>query len=141
MRVLTFAPALAATEDDGGGVSVDGFPMTHCFVSEFPTEITITMVLVVCTLAGDEYSPEQYIIARSPDGERTTEMVFRWQWDDNPETPVKFRVFIQNLPLQITSAGIYTIGLYDSRDATATDIEFPLPVNKYDPLTQGPGHF
>ena len=66
MRVLTFAPALAATEDDGGGVSVDGFPMTHCFVSEFPTEITITMVLVVCTLAGEEYSPCLLYTSPSP---------------------------------------------------------------------------
>jgi hypothetical protein len=50
-------------------------------------------------------------------------------------------VFAHDLRLQITMTGIYTIGLYDSPDATWTDIEFPLPIYTYDPLTQGPGHF
>jgi hypothetical protein len=141
VRVLTFAPALVATEDEGGGVNVDGFPLTHCFVSEFPSQITISMVVVVCALAGDEHRSEQYIVTKSPDGERAGAMVFRWQWDDNPEAPVKFRVFLQQLPLQLTTAGVYTIGLYDSLEATETETEFPLPVHQYDPLTQGPGHF
>ena len=141
MRVLVFGPALGATEEIGGGVNVNGFPMTHCFVSEFPTVITFSLVIAVCALAGDEYDPVQYLVVTGPNGERASAMEFNWHWDDNPETPVKFRVFLQNLPVEITSSGVYTIGLYDSLDATTTEIEFPLPVNKYDPLTQGPGHF
>ena len=37
MRVVAFAPALTVTEDEAGGVSATGFPMTSCFVSELPT--------------------------------------------------------------------------------------------------------
>ena len=141
MRVLAFAPALGVTEDEGGGVSAHGFTMTSGFVSEVPTVITISMILAVCALSGDDYDPVQYIVATSPTGERAGAVEFSWHWDDNPETPVKFRAFVQNLPLQITATGVYSIGLYDSLDATSTDIEFPLPIYTYDPLTQGPGHF
>jgi len=115
--------------------------MTSAFVSQLPTVITIQMILAVCALTGDEYEPEQFIIATAPTGERAGTVEFNWHWDDNPETPVKFRAFVQNMPLQVTTTGIYRIGLYDSLDATQTDIEFPLPVYTYDPLTQGPGHF
>ena len=141
MRVLAFAPAMGVTADDGGGVSANGFAMTSGFVSELPTVITISMILAVCALSGDDYDPVQHIIATSPTGERAGAVELNWHWDDNPETPVKFRVFAHNLRLQITTTGIYTIGLYDSPDATWTDIEFPLPIYTYDPLTQGPGHF
>jgi hypothetical protein len=141
VRVLAFAPATNVTEDAGGGLSADGFAMTSAFVSEMPAVITISMILAVCALSGEEYDPVQYLIATSPMGERAGAVEFRWHWDDIPETPVKFRAFVQNLPLQITTTGIYSIGLYDSLDATQTDIEFPLPVYTYDPLTQGPGHF
>ena len=141
MRVISFAPALTITEEEAGGVSATGFPMTNCFVSELPTEITIPMVIVVCALSGGEYEAVQYLIATAPNGERVAAMEFRWPWDDITEIPVKFRVFAQYLPLQITSTGIYTLGLYSSLDATETDIQFPLPVHTYDPATQGPGNF
>ena len=141
MRVVAFAPALTVTEEEAGGVSATGFPMTNCFVSELPTSITVPMVIGVCALSGGEYDAVQYLIATAPDGERVSAMEFRWHWDDIDDTPVKFRVFAQYLPLTITSTGVYTIGLYDSLDTTETDIQFPLPVHTYDPLTQGPGNF
>jgi len=141
VRVLTFAPATDVTEDEGGGLSAHGFAMTSAFVAGLPTMITVQMILAVCALTGDDYDPVQYIIATSPAGERAGVVEFSWHWDDNPETPVKFRAFVQNMPLQVTTTGVYRIGLYDSLDATQTDIEFPLPFYTYDPLTQGPGHF
>jgi len=141
MRVVAFAPALTVTEEQDGGVAATGFPMTNCFVSEAPTEITLSVMIGVCALSGGEYDPVQYLITTGPNGERASGMEFRWHWDDIPETPVKFRVFAQYLPVQITSAGMYIIGLYDSLDATVANAEFPLPVNLYDPLTQGPGNF
>jgi len=141
VRVVTFAPALKVTDEEGGGVNATGFPMTNCFVSELPMSITVPMVIAVCALSGGEYDAVQYLIATAPNGERAAAMEFRWQWDDVDETPVKFRVFAQYLPLNIASTGIYTIGLYDSLDARETDIQFPLPVHTYDPATQGPGNF
>ena len=141
MRVVAFAPALTVTEEEDGGIAATGFPMTNCFVSEAPTEITISVMIGLCALSGGEYDPVQYLIATAPNGERAAAMEFRWHWDDVPETPVKFRVFAQYLPVQITSPGMYIIGLYDSLDATVANAEFPLPVNLYDPLTQAPGNF
>jgi hypothetical protein len=141
VRVVVFAPALTVTEEEDGGVAATGFPMTNCFVIETPIEITISVMIGVCGLSGGEYDPVQYLIATAPNGERAAAMEFRWHWDDVPETPVKFRVFAQYLPVQITSPGMYIIGLYDSLDATVANAEFPLPVNVYDPLTQGPGNF
>ena len=141
MRVIAFAPALTITEEEAGGLSATGFPMTNCFVSEAPTEITISVMIGLCALSGGEYDPAQYLIVTGPNGERAAAMEFRWQWDDIDETPVKFRVFAQYLPLNIASTGIYTIGLYGSLDASETDIQFPLPVHTYDPATQGPGNF
>jgi len=49
---------------------------------------------------------------------------------------VKFRVFTQYLPMRAESAGVYTIGLYNSLDETETDVLFPLPVLKRNPLLQ-----
>jgi hypothetical protein len=130
MRVVAFAPALSAAEEDAGGLSASGFPMTSCHVDEFPADISIPMVVVVCALSGGEYDPVLYIVATSPEGERVSAMEFSWHWDDEPETPVKFRVFLQNLPLHLTSAGLYTIGLHDSLDVAATDTQFPLVVHQ-----------
>jgi hypothetical protein len=141
VRVVAFGPALTVTEQDAGGVSATGFPMTNCFVSELPTTVTISMVIAVCALSGGEYDPVQYLIATAPDGERAAAMEFRWHWQDIDETPVKYRVFAQYLPLRIKSTGIYTIGLYDRLDSVETVAEFPMPVHSYDPMTQGPGNF
>ena len=141
MRVVAFAPALTVTEEDDGGIAATGFPMTNCFVSEAPTEITISVMIGLCALSGGEYDPVQYLIVTGPTGERAAAMEFRWHWDDVPETPVKFRVFAQDLPVQITSTGMYIIGLYDSLEATVANAEFPLPVHLYNPSTQGPGNF
>ena len=141
MRVVAFAPALTVTEDEAGGVSATGFPMTSCFVSELPTDITVPMVIAVCALSGGEYDAVQYLIATGPDGERVSAMDFRWNFEDVDDIPVKFRVFVQYLPLRISTTGIHTIGLSDNLGATATEVQFPLPVHTYDPTTQGPGNF
>ncbi|MEI7717967.1 MAG: hypothetical protein WCI78_18090, partial [Mycobacterium sp.] len=61
---------------------------------------------------------------------------FGWHWHDNPPTPVKFRVFTQYLPMRVESSGVYTIGLYNSLDEAETDVLFPLPVLKRNPLLQ-----
>lgn len=129
MRVVAFAPALVATEDEGGGVSAGGFPMTTCYVDVFPAEITISVVLGLCALAGEEYDPVRYLIVKGPDGERASAMQFGWHWEDNPETAVKFRVFLQQLPISLTSPGIYNIGLYAHLDAARPEQTFPLQVS------------
>jgi hypothetical protein len=128
MRVVAFAPALIATEDQGGGLSAAGFPMTQCYVDVFPAEITISVVLAVCGLEGEEYDPIRYIIVKGPDGERASAMQFGWHWEDNPETPVKFRVFVQQLPIRVESEGIYNLGLYRDLAATQHEQTFPLQV-------------
>jgi hypothetical protein len=76
------------------------------------------------------------IIANSPEEERVGSLEFGWHWHDNPPTPVKFRVFTQYLPMRVEAPGVYMIGLYDSLDDTETDIMFPLPVLKRNPLLQ-----
>ena len=38
--------------------------------------------------------------------------------------------------MRVEAAGVYTIGLYDSLDDTETDVLFPLPVLKRNPLLQ-----
>ncbi|MCB1289561.1 MAG: hypothetical protein KDB47_18105 [Mycobacterium sp.] len=128
MRVVTFAPALVATEEDTGGISAKGFPMTSCIVDVFPAEITISIVAAVCGLSGDEYDPVRYIIVTSPAGERVSAMEFSWHWDDNPDVPVKFRVFAQHLPIRVESEGTYTLGLHTSLEGSEPEQSYPLPV-------------
>ena len=134
MRCVAFAPSLSAVEEDAGGVNVKGFPMTSCYVRNFPAQITVPMVVAFCAMGGSDYDPKQYIVATSADGERVGSLEFSWHWHDNPPTPVKFRVFTQYLPMRVESAGVYTIGLYDSLEATESDHLFPLPVLKMNPL-------
>lgn len=136
MRVVAFAPSLSAVEEDSGGVNIKGFPMTSCYVESFPAQLTIPMVVSVCALGGADYDPVRYIVATSPDGERVGSLEFSWHWHDNPPTPVKFRVFTQYLPMRAEAAGVYTIGLYESLDDSESDILFPLPVLKRNPLLQ-----
>lgn len=136
MRVVAFAPSLSAVEEDAGGVSIKGFPMTSCYVNSFPAQITVPMVVAVTALGGTEYDPVKYIVVTSPHGERVGSLEFSWHWHDNPPTPVKFRVFTQYLPIRIETAGVYTIGLYDSLEDTDSDVLFPLPVLKSNPLLQ-----
>lgn len=130
MRILAFAPALIATEDPGGGISAGGFPLTNCYVDVFPAEITISVVLSVCALSGEEYDPIRYIVATAPNGERVSAMQFGWHWEDNPESPVKFRVFAQQLPIRAGGEGLYTLGLYSSLESTHPEQSFPLQVSR-----------
>ncbi len=134
MRVVAFAPSLSAVEEDAGGVNIKGFPMTSCYVNSFPAQITVPMVVAVTALGGTDYDPVKYIVATSPEGERVGSLEFAWHWHDNPPTPVKFRVFTQYLPMRAETSGVYTIGLYDSLEDTESDILFPLPVLKTNPL-------
>jgi hypothetical protein len=134
MRVVAFAPALSAIDEDAGGVTLKGFPMTKCFVNSFPAQITVPIVVAVTALGGTDYNPVKVIGATSPDGERVGSLEFSWHWPDNPPTPVKFRVFTQFLPLRLPEAGVYTLGLYDSIDDTESEHLFPLPFLKVNPL-------
>jgi hypothetical protein len=136
MRVVAFAPALSAASQDAGGVAIEGFPMTSCYVDGFPNQITIPVVVSVATLGGSDYEPTRYIVATSPEGERVGALEFSWSWPDNPPVPVKFRVFAQHLPMRVTNPGIYTLGLYEDLEATESDYLFPLPVFKRNPLWQ-----
>ena len=136
MRVVAFAPSLSAVEEDAGGVNIKGFPMTTCYVESFPAQITVPMVVAVTTLGGTDYNPRKYIVATSPEGERVGSLEFSWDWADNPPTPVKFRVFTQYLPMRAEAAGVFTIGLYDDLEDTNSDVLFPLPVLKRNPLLQ-----
>jgi hypothetical protein len=61
MRVVAFAPSLSAVEEDAGGVNIKGFPMTSCYVDNFPAQITVPMVIAVCALGGADYDPVQVI--------------------------------------------------------------------------------
>ena len=134
MRVVTFAPSLSAEEDAAGGVNLTGFPMTSCYVDNFPAQITVPMVVAFCALGGTDYDPVRYIIATSPEGERVGSLEFRWHWHDNPPTPVKFRVFTQYLPMRVEAAGVYTIGLYENLHDTESEHLYPLPVIRMNPL-------
>ena len=136
MRVVAFAPALSANEEDAGGVAVKGFPMTSCYVNNFPAQITVPIVVAVTALGGTDYDPVKVIVATSPEGERVGSLEFGWHWNDNPPTPVKFRVFTQYLPMRVEEAGVYTLGLYDSLEDTESEHLFPLPVLKMNPLLQ-----
>lgn len=135
MRVVTFAPSLSAVSLDSGGLTAEGFPMTSCYVDSFPAQVTIPIVVAVCTAGGSDYNPRKYIVATSPDDERVGALEFAWHWPDNPPVPVKFRVFAQHLPITVPSAGVYTLGLYDSLEATESEHLFPLPVLRRNPLT------
>lgn len=128
MRVVAFAPSLTATEQQGGGINLRGFPMTVGFVEEFPTEITLPVVLAVCGLSGEDYHPTRYIAITSPSGNRLVTMEFTWEWPDQSDVPVKFRAFLQFLPFAVEEEGLYTIGLYDGVDDTVTDDTFQLPI-------------
>lgn len=134
MRVVAFAPALSANEEAAGGVAVKGFPMTSCYVNNFPAQITVPIVVAVTALGGTDYDPVKVIVATSPTGERVGSLEFGWHWNDNPPTPVKFRVFTQYLPMRVVEAGVYTLGLYDSLEDTHSEHLFPLPVLKMNPL-------
>ena len=134
MRVVTFAPALSAEDDAAGGVNLTGFPMTSCYVDNFPAQITVPMVVAFCALGGADYDPVRYIVAHSPEGERVGSLEFRWHWHDNPPTPVKFRVFTQYLPMRVEAAGVYTIGLYEALEAGESEHLYPLPVLRMNPL-------
>jgi hypothetical protein len=138
MHIVTFAPSLRAVEQEAGGVSTEGFPMTSCYVDGFPARVTIPLVVACYTEGGTDYDPRQYIIATSPRGDRVGFLEFGWHWPDNPGSPVKFRVFAQQLAMAVDSAGVYTIGLYDSPDATTSPHLFPLPVSRLNPLTGRP---
>lgn len=129
MRVVAFAPALIATEIPGGGINAAGFPMTIAYVDAFPTQIAISVVISVCALNGDEYDPVRYLIADSPSGERLSAMEFGWHWDDDPDAPVKFRVFCQQLPIMVRSEGIYTLGFYRELEGGEPEQTFPLEVS------------
>lgn len=134
MRVVAFAPALSANEEAAGGVAVKGFPMTSCYVNNFPAQITVPIVVAMTALGGTDYDPVKVIVATSPTGERVGSLEFGWHWNDNPPTPVKFRVFTQYLPMRVVEAGVYTLGLYDSLEDTHSEHLFPLPVLKMNPL-------
>ena len=134
MRVVTFAPALSAEDDAAGGVNLTGFPMTSCYVDNFPAQITVPMVVAFCALGGADYDPVRYIVAHSPEGERVGSLEFRWHWHDNPPTPVKFRVFTQYLPMRAEEPGVYSIGLYETLHSADTEHLYPLPVLRMNPL-------
>lgn len=67
MRVVAFAPALSANEEEAGGVAVKGFPMTSCYVNNFPAQITVPIVVAVTALGGTDYDPVKVIVATSPE--------------------------------------------------------------------------
>lgn len=138
MQVVAFAPSFRAILDETGGVKAEGFPMTSAHVSSFPAQITLPVVLAAYTQGGTDYDPRRYIVVRSPKGERVGTLECAWHWPDNPGSPVKFWVLTGHIPLTVQSPGVYTVGLYDSPDATETDHLFPLPVMKVNPFATPP---
>ena len=138
MRAVTFAPALSAVEEDSGGFTLRGFPMTSAFVDIFPVDITVNVVVTVCTLNGDEYDPVRYLVAIAPNGERVSEMQFGWHWDDSPNGLVKFRAFLQELPIHADAEGTYTLALYSELHAPEPMAVFPLAIYR-NPTIPPPG--
>jgi hypothetical protein len=127
VRVLAFAPSASAAIEDGA-VTARGFPLTSFSLSRLPAQITVPLVLAVCTQAGSDYDPRRYIVARSPDGERLSVLECSWHWPDQEGEPFNFRVFVPQLPIAVRVAGVHTIGLCHSPDATQPAYVFPLPV-------------
>lgn len=136
MRVLAFAPSLSVASLDAGGVTAEGFPMKRCYVDKFPNQITVPVVVAVCSPGGTNYDSRKVIVATSPTGERVGTLEFSWDWPDDPPLAVKFRVFAQQLRMTVTTAGIYAVGLYDSLHRKETDYMFPLPVLEGSPPVQ-----
>ncbi len=132
MRVVAFGPALTAVDAADGGVDANGFPMTSCFVEELPSEITLPVVIAVAALAGGEYAPVCHLMASSPSGEQIATMRFGWQWDDDPDLPVKYRAFVQYLPVRIETPGVYTLSLGDTAEADQAPYTYPLAVFEAD---------
>ena len=127
MRVLAFAPSLEATEQDGGGLALRGFPMTSAYVDTFPAEISVPVVLAVVAASGGEYTPTRYIVATSPDGQRLATVQFGWEWPDVEDIGVKFRVFVQYVPMILDKPGTYTFTLCEDPDTATEDVCY-LPV-------------
>ncbi len=135
MHVIAFAASRKAVNEEAGGVATEGFPMTSCYVNSFPAQLTLPIVVAVHTQGGSDYEPRRYIVATTHDGKRVGSLEFAWHWPDSPGSAVKFRVFAHHLPMSIISAGIYTVGLYDSLDDGAeAEQTFPLPVFRLNPL-------
>lgn len=136
MRVLAFAPSLTAEEAQDGGINMRGFPMTSAFVDTMPVDITVCVVIVVAALAGQEYNPALYLGVNNPQGQRVGTMQFSWQWDDVEDVLVKFRSFLQYMPITVETEGVYTLGLYDNPSDTETEHSFPLAIYR-NPNPQG----
>jgi hypothetical protein len=134
MHITAFAPSTQLAMNEGGGVNANGFPMTSAHVDSFPQQISIPLVIAAYTQGGSDYDPNLYVVATSPEGDRIGTMKCAWHWPDKPPSPVKFWVLARHLPILVQSPGVYTIGLYDSPDATETEHQFPLPVVKFNPL-------
>lgn len=73
------------------------------------------LVLAVYTRTGTDHDPRRYVVARSPSGGRLSVLECSWRWPD-PEGEL------------FKSAGVHTIGLYHSPDATQPAYAFPLSV-------------
>lgn len=127
MRVLAFAASASAVIEDGS-LTARGFPLTSFYVARFPAQIAVPLVLAVYTQAGSDHGPRRYIVARSPNGERLSVLECSWHWPDQEGECFKFRVFAPQLPIEVQAAGVYSIGLYHSPDATQPAYAFPLPV-------------
>ena len=128
MRVLAFAPSLIAEENHRRRHQYAGLPHDECLRRRAPVEITVSVVIAVATLAGIENNPALYLGVNSPQGRRLVTMQMAWQWDDVPDVLVKFRSFLQYLPIQVETEGVYTLGLYDDPDATESEHTFPLAI-------------
>jgi hypothetical protein len=137
MEVHAFAAARRAVLEEAGGVTAEGFPMTSCWVDSFPAQITVPLVLAVHAAGGSDYNMRRFIVAKSPAEERVGLLEFAWEWPDNPGSPVKFRVFAHYLPMSLYSGGLYSIGLYENPNGEP-EFEFPLPVQRLNPLTGPP---
>ncbi len=138
MHIIAFAPSTRLAMNEGGGVNADGFPMTSAHVDGFPQQITISLVIAAYTQEGSDYDPSLYIVATSPEGDRISTMECAWHWPDTPGEPVKYQVLTRFLQLELRSAGIYTIGLYDDPLATESNHLFPLPVVLRGPQLSAP---
>jgi hypothetical protein len=127
LRVLAFAASGGAVIEDGS-LTARGFPLTSVYVASFPARITVPLVLAVHAQTGSDHDPRRYIVARSPLGERLNVLECSWHWPDPEGEYFKFRVFAPQLTITVQSAGVYTIGLCHSPDATEPAYAFPLPV-------------
>jgi hypothetical protein len=138
MHVTAFTAAGGALLENDAA-TVHGLPWVRFPVPpQLPVGLQVPIVVSVWAEAGEDLDPHYFIRAHDPDGERRGGLERIWHWPDTPGKPFKFQVFTEYLQVMVFKEGFYTIGLYDHRDQTETNLWFPVEIY-VNPLAPPPG--